>query len=190
MFLIKNKNGFYHIIYQKPNGRRGTKTTKEKLKTKAIKKLREFQRQLEIEQTQEVIPIRLHSFFFNYLRSQEPHYTNKTMETSKSSFRIILKHFGDIPLTDLTTQQIESFLLKRVNETSVYGPRKDFSVLSCALNRAVRDGYLLKNPCKGIKRFKLPEKPPLFYSQEEFKKLMNVIDDVGTILLQLLLIQE
>src|SRR5690606_34172057 len=49
--------------------------------------------------------------------------------------------------------------------------------LSSAFNKAVRDNYLLSNPCKGIRRFKLPEKQPLFYSQEDFEKLLNSIDD-------------
>jgi len=177
MFLSKHNSGAYHIIYQKPDGRRGSKSTKEKLKSKAIKKLKEFQIQLEIERTQEVIPIRLKLFLFNFLRSQEPYYTDKTVNVYKSTFKYVVNHFGDVLLTELSTQQIESYLLKRVKETSVYAGRKDLSNLSCAFNRAVRDGYLLKNPCIGIKRFKLPERQPLFYSSEEFERLVKAIDN-------------
>ncbi|MBT8386932.1 MAG: hypothetical protein KJO12_05925, partial [Ignavibacteria bacterium] len=114
MFLSKNKSGTYHIIYQKPDGRRGSKSTKEKLKSKAIKKLKEFQIQLEIERTQEVIPIRLKQFLFNFLRSQEPYYTDKTRNVYKSTIKFVTNHFGNILLIELRTQQIESYLLKRV----------------------------------------------------------------------------
>ena len=177
MFLAKHKqSGFYHIIYEKPNGHRSTKTTKEKLKAKAIKKLNEFQKVLEDERNREVIPIRLKQFTFNFLRSQEPYYTEKTINVYKSSFKYIVNHFGDVFLTDLTTQQIEAYLLKRIRETSVFAARKDLSNLSCCFNRAVRDGYLLTNPCKGIKRFKLPERQPLYYKKEDFKKLLEAID--------------
>jgi len=177
MFLTKHKNGTYYIIYEKMNGKRGTKSTKEKLKKRALKKLGAFQKELEIEKTQEVIPIKLNQFAFNFLRSSEPYYTDNTMSVYKSTFRKVKEHFGNPLLTDLNTQSIENFLFKRVRETSIYAARKDLANLSCCLNRAVRDGYLLTNPCKGIKRFKIPERPPLFYSEEEYKKLLDVIDD-------------
>jgi integrase len=177
MFLSKHKNGTYYIIYEKMNGKRGCKSTKTKLKKVALKKLGAFQKQLEIEKTQEVIPIRLNQFAFNFLRSSEPYYTDNTVKVYKCTFNTVKEHFGDALLTDLSTQELEKFLLMRAKETSIYAARKDLSNLSCAFNRAVRDGYLIKNPCQGIKRFKLPERPPLFYSEDEYKKLLDAIDD-------------
>ena len=177
MFLSKHSNGVYYIIFEKMNGKRGSKTTKEKLKTKALKKLGEFQARYEIEKNQKVIPIRLKHFNFNFLRTSEPYYTENTIKVYKSTFNSVLKHFGDIGITELTTQQIEAYLFKRIRETSVFAARKDLSNLSCAFNRAVRDGYLLTNPCKGIKRFRLPEKQPLFYSKEDYNKLIETIDN-------------
>lgn len=176
MFLSKNRNGFYHIIYDKPNGKRGTKTTKEKLKIRAMKKLREFQDRLEDERTREVIPIGLKEFSFNFLRSSEPYYTDKTMKVYKSTFKLALNHFGNIQLTDLSTQTIENYLHTRIRETSIFAARKDLANFSCAFNRAVRDGYLKQNPCKGIRRFKLPEQQPMFYSREEFSRLLEALD--------------
>jgi integrase len=177
MFLSKHKNGTYYIIYEKMNGRRGCKSTKTKLKKVALKKLGAFQKQLELEKTQEVIPIRLSRFAFDFLRSSEPYYTDNTMGVYKSTFRTVKNHFGDPMLIELTTQSIENFLFKRVREVSIYAARKDLANLSCCFNRAVRDGYLLTNPCKGIKRFKLPERPPLFYSEDEYNKLLSLMDD-------------
>ena len=176
MFLSKNRNGFYHIIYDKPNGKRGTKTTKERLKIRAMKKLREFQDRLEDERTREVIPIGLKEFSFNFLRSSEPYYTDKTMKVYKSTFKLALNHFGNIQLTDLSTQTIENYLHTRIRETSIFAARKDLANFSCAFNRAVRDGYLKQNPCKGIRRFKLPEQQPMFYSREEFSRLLEALD--------------
>jgi integrase len=153
------------------------KSTREKLKKNALKRLKEFQNQLEEERIREVIPIRLSKFLFNFLRSQEPFYTEKTRLCYKSTTKFVVKHFGDVYLTDLTTQQIEDYTHKRAKEVSIYTARKDLSNLSCAFNRAVRDKYLIKNPCNGIKRFRLPERPPLFYSEDEYEKLLNVIDN-------------
>jgi len=98
------------------------------------------------------------------------------MEVYKATFNILLRHFGDIPLSELTTAKIEDYLHTRLKK-SIFVARHDLANLSCALNKAVRDGYLLSNPCKGIRRFKLPEKLPLFYSKEDFEKLLNAIED-------------
>ena len=176
MFLSKHSNGTYHIIYEKPDGRRGTKSTKETIKSKAIKKLNRFQVQLEDERTRSVIPIRFRLFTFTFLRSSEPYYTEKTINVYKTTFKSVLNYFGDILLTDLSTRDLEEYLLTRINKTSIYAARKDLANLSCCFNRAVRDGYLLKNPCQGIKRFRLPERQPSFYTKEEFARLLNAID--------------
>lgn len=176
MFLTKSRSGYYHIIYDGKNGKRKTKTTKEKLKSRAMKKLSELQLKLEDERTREVIPIGLKEFSFNFLRSSEPYYTDKTMKVYKSTFKLALNHFGNIQLTDLSTQTIENYLHTRIRETSVFAARKDLANFSCAFNRAVRDGYLKQNPCRGIRRFKLPEQQPMFYTKEEFNRLLDVLD--------------
>lgn len=176
MFLSKSRSGYYHIIYDGKNGKRKTKTTKEKLKSRAMKKLSELQLRLEDERTREVIPIGLKEFSFNFLRSSEPYYTDKTMKVYKSTFKLALNHFGNIQLTDLSTQTIENYLHTRIRETSIFAARKDLANFSCAFNRAVRDGYLKQNPCRGIRRFKLPQVQPLWYSKEELNKLIEVLD--------------
>jgi hypothetical protein len=79
----------------------------------------------------------------------------------------VVKHFRDVYLTDLTTQQIEDYILILAKEVSIYTARKDLANLYRAFNMAARDKYLIKNPCVGIKRFKFPERSPLFYSEDE-----------------------
>ncbi len=39
------------------------------------------------------------------------------------------------------------------------------------------DNYLNSNPCEGIKRIKIPEKQPLFFTEIEFVKLIKTIDN-------------
>lgn len=177
MFLSKHPNGIYYVVYEKGNGSRGTKSTGEKLKKGATKFLFEFQKRIERERSQVVTPIRLKEFAFNFLRYSEPYFTDKTMKVYKTTFKYALNHFENVLLSDITTQEIEDYLHNRIKETSIYAARKDLSNLSAAFNRAVRDKYLLSNPCKGIKRFKLPERVPTFYSKADFKRLIDVIED-------------
>ena len=177
MFLSKHPNGFYYIYFDKPDGRRSCKSTGKKHKKDATAFLLRFQRLQQEKEDQKFIPIKLFEFAFNFLRYSEPYYTDKTMRVYKTTFKYFKNHFGNIPLSEITTPEVESYLSIRLKNTSVYAARHDLLNLSCAFNKAVRDGYLLKNPCKGIRKFKLPEKLPMFYSKEDFKKLISVIDE-------------
>jgi len=177
MFLSKHSNGRYYIYFTNSKGKKNSKSTGTRTKKEALIYLSRFRVQYLEKQNQPFIPIALKTFFFNYLRSMEPYYTNKTMEGYKNSFKFIRNYFGDIMLNDLTTTKIEVYLSDRIRKTSIFAARKDLLTLSSALNRAVRDNYLLVSPCKGIKRIKLPERQPLFYTREDFQKLIAAIDD-------------
>jgi site-specific recombinase XerD len=177
MFLSKNPNGKYYIIYQKPDGKRSSKSTRHTHKKDAERFLLKFQRELQEIAERKFIPINLKAFTFNFLRYSEHLYTSKTLEVYKATFNFLLKHFGDIPLSELTGPKIEDYIFKRLRESSIYAAQHDLSNLSCAFYKAIRDGYLLSNPCKSIKRFRLPEQLPMFCTKEDIKKLLAVIED-------------
>ena len=69
------------------------------------------------------------------------------------------------------------FFQERITNTSIYAARKDYINLSSSFTKAIQDGYLKDNPCKMIKRFKIPEKQPLFFAEPEYQILLNAIDD-------------
>jgi integrase len=73
---------------------------------------------------------------------------------------------------------MEEYFLKRMKDRSAYSAKRDLAYISCALKRAISEGYLISNPCQGIKSFRLPEKFPNYYSKEEFLKLISVIEDM------------
>lgn len=177
MFLAKHPNGKYYIYYEKPDGRRSSKSTRTKYKNDATKFLLKFQNELREKADQKFIPIKLKQFSFDFLRHSEPLYSFKTIKTFKTTFNLLQNHFCDISLSELTTPRIEEYLFTRLKNSFVYAARHDLSNLNCAFNKAVRTGYLLSNPCQGIKRFKIPEKQPMFYSIEDFNKLINAIDE-------------
>lgn len=177
MFLSKHTNGRWYIFYTNSKGKKNSKSTGTTHKKEALRFLSKFRVQYIEKQNQAFVPIALKTYFFNYLRTMEPYYTDKTMESYKNSFKFIRNYFGDIMLSDLTITKIEVYLSDRIRKTSIFAARKDLLTLSSALNRAVRDNYLLVSPCKGIKRIKLPERQPLFYTKEDFGKLIAAIDD-------------
>lgn len=177
MFLSKHPNGTYYVYFTNDEGRRLSKSTRTDNRDKAYEFLIQFKQDLETKKKQVITPIRLKDFSFHYLKHSELYYTEKTQAVYKTTFNFMLNHFGNIFLSELTTNKIENYVHTRLKDSSIFAARRDFSNISSALNKAVRDGYLLSNPCKGIRRLQLPERQPLFYSKEDFQRLIAAIDN-------------
>jgi integrase len=177
MFLSKRSNGKFYITFEQLNGKRSTVATGTKNINAAEKFLTKFQKEIHVKQDLGVIPITIVQFQFRYFRYIEPIYTTKTLKGIKSSFRMLIKHFGDINIYLLTKEKMEDYLYARLKATSPYSVRKDYVYLSQAFKRAMSEGYLNYNPCQGIRTPKLPERLPVFFSKEEFNKLYSTIDD-------------
>ncbi len=177
MYLSKHSNGTYYVYYEDSKGKRRSKTTGTKYKKEAEKFFIYYRKKIEAESLLDVIPITLKKFTFDYLVRCEPYFSWKTTLVYKSTFKLLLNHFGDIQLTDLTTRRLEDYILHRAIKVSIYAARKDLICISACLNKAVKDGYLLKSPATGIKRIKLPEIQPSFFSKEEYEKLLFAMDD-------------
>lgn len=176
MFLTKKPSGLYYIIYNNTEGKRTSKSTGETRKAEATKKLLKYSREIEFIEENGVLPITLKRFYWEFLKYSESVHTPKTTKTHLTTRKYILEYFdNEIQLKDLTTKDIYEYLLERKKKTSIYAARKDHINFSSALTKAVLDGFLLENPCKGIKRFKLPEKQPTFYSKSDLETLLSII---------------
>jgi integrase len=79
-------------------------------------------------------------------------------------------------LIDITTKSIQNYKEYRMIRVSPYSAKRDLANLSSSFTWAITQKYLNSNPCKGIKKPKLPEKLPYFYSESDFEKLIDVID--------------
>ena len=177
MFLSKHPNGRYYVVYSLENGNRKTVSTGTHLKSKANNFLTHLQRKLEEEKKQIVRPIQIKEFGFYYLRQREAHFTEKTIKVYQTTFKYLEDYFGNIQISEITQNKLEEYFNNRIKTSSIFASRRDMINISSAFNYAVNNGFLLTNPCKGIKRYKLPERQPLFYSKEDFSKLIDAIDN-------------
>jgi integrase len=177
MFLQKKSNGFFYVIFAQPNGKRTSVSTKTKRESEAGKFLTRFKKEEYIRQDLGVIPISIRQYEFHYFRYAEQVYTDKTTQGIKSTFNQLIKHFGDIQLHQLTKRELEEYFLIRLKQNSPFSAKRDLAYISGALKKAVSEGYLNFNPCEGIKSFRLPEKLPVYYSKEDYLKLIAVIDN-------------
>ncbi|MHB8929413.1 MAG: tyrosine-type recombinase/integrase, partial [Melioribacteraceae bacterium] len=177
MILTKRKNGRWYIVYNQANGKRTGISTGTKIKTKALKLLSKFEKELENKKSQKTIPISFNSYCNQFLSYSKSVHTVKTQETYIQTINYVKKFFGEIALKDVTALSLTKYFEQRVISGSIYQARKDLICCNSLFNKAIAEGYIYQNPCKDIKRFRLPEKQPLFFTKLEFEKLLSAINE-------------
>ena len=106
MFLSKRPSGIYYIYYRDAKGKRQAISTKSKLKREALKFLTHFREEVEERARRKIIPITLSKFRFEFLKHSEAIHSPKTTKTFVTTFKYMLKFFGDPIISDLTERDI------------------------------------------------------------------------------------
>ena len=175
--LSKRSNGNYYIFYDSPSGKRTCISTKTKYKSDATKFLMDFKEEIKKRNEQKLISLPVTGFITEFINYSQTIHTAKTVKAYNQSLSFLGKYFGEILISDITNRQMIKYFENRIKESSIYQARKDLICFSSCFNYAVKQKYFLENPCKGIKRFKIPEKQPLFFSEIDFELLVRVIDN-------------
>ena len=89
----------------------------------------------------------------------------------------MIDYFGNHPLIELTRKNIEEYIQSKIRNVSIYSARKDLINIKACLNWGVENGYLNENASASIKRIKTPERLPLYFTKQQFDKLIKVIDN-------------
>lgn len=177
MYLTKRSNGRYYIFYRQQNGKYTCTSTGTKSKSEALKFLSSFESELKERLSKKVNPALLHFFTSEFLRySESIHSWNHTLSL-RTTLRQLHSFCGNISLVELTREKILSFVEKRLTTVSNYTVKRDIANMSSTFSYAISKKYLNENPCKGIKKPKIVERLPLFFSESEFQILLRVIED-------------
>ncbi len=176
MFLSKHKNRFYYVYYVEPvTNKRKSISTKTKLKSEANLFLSEFNKELKERKKCKIIPINLKDYIFRFLKYSESIHSINTTKTYQLTLNYFLDFFGNVEISLISSQDLMNYFEHRIKISSIYRARIDN--LGSAFNKAVTEKYLLSNPCDSIKRFRIPEKQPLFFNETDFQILINAIDN-------------
>lgn len=178
MFLSKLSNGIYHIYYFKENGKKTKISTRTKYKSEAYKFLSNFEQEFKLRQQNKLSPIDLKKITFEFLKYSESIHSINHTKSIKTTFNEFYKFTGNISVSDINKKLIVNFIELRLRNVSNYTVRRDIADLSSVFNWGISKNYLHENPCKGIKKPKLTEKLPLFFSEAEFYILLKSIDDI------------
>ncbi len=176
MFLSKRKNGIWYVFYENQFGKKTCISTKSRIKSDALKFLSNFSKEIEKRISSKVISISLRAFTFEYLKHSEVIHSVNTTKSIKITANALHNYFGDSPLSQLTKQKINEYMAYRIKQTSIYVGKREKAYLSGMFNYAISKNYLNENPAKGIHKFKVPEKQPLFFSESEFEILLRIVE--------------
>jgi len=123
------------------------------------------------------IPISMGKFFFQYLVYSELVHSYRTVQSEKTTFNLLRKYFGKILIDELNRNMVMDFVQNRLRRVSAYAVTRDIQYLRGALNWGIQKNYLENNQCIGIKKPRLPEIQPIYFTREEFDKLLLVINN-------------
>jgi len=84
-----------------------------------------------------------------------------------------LGEVGNKRLSNISTRDIEDYILRRKKAHSVWCAAGDFRALRAMFNWAMRHRYISENPCRGIPEVKTPRGLVRFLEKEEVVKLLR-----------------
>lgn len=175
--LSKRSNGFYYVYYNSPSGKRNSISTRTKYKAEANKFLTNFKEELKRRNEEKLISINLSEFKTEFINYSKTVHTVKTVKGYNLSLKFLSEYLGDVLISNITNSQMIKYFEHRINASSIFQARKDLICLHSCFNYAVNHKLMLENPCNGIKRFKIPEKQPMFFSEIDFEIMLKTIDD-------------
>lgn len=176
MFLSK-RSGIYYLFFDDELGKRHSRSTGARTKPDAIRFLRAFNEHEDARRRARQ-SITLDEFKSSYQQYCRSIHTAKTVESSEMALRVLARYLGTSRVMHtILPADCERFLAARAEKTSPLTVLRLYRTLAAAFERARSWGHILSNPWRSVKRPKVPEIPPVFFTREQFKALLAVIDD-------------
>ncbi|MCX7084932.1 MAG: tyrosine-type recombinase/integrase [Methylococcales bacterium] len=114
----------------------------------------------------------IHQHYLPHARSYK-----RSIDSDESKFKhYLLPKFGDVPLADITTKQVQNYHNFIKAKLSPATANRHLSLLHRIFNLAMQWGYLEKNVCTGINKFQENNKHQRFLNNEEIRNLFYAAD--------------
>ena len=166
-FLSRRKNGVWYIVDEDRRGKRRWTTTHQKDRRAAERLLREYEGRKEETSN---APF-LSKFTDEILDYTAATFAHKTMKLYRDALRALIDLVGDIPISMITTRDVDRYKSARVRRVKPITVNKELSTLKAAFNTAIRWGYIEANPFVGVTRLRIPESPPAFFTKDELRRV-------------------
>ncbi|MDR3625560.1 MAG: site-specific integrase [Ignavibacteriaceae bacterium] len=177
MYLLK-RNKIYHLFYKDEQGKSLSVSTKCCTKAEAKKFIIEFFNKPK-DNGDTIQPISYSKYKDFYKEYASARFSNSYKIFVKIAFDQFEKVIDpQIELSKISCIDVERFIAlksKAVKERVINGY---LITLQAAFERAIDFKMLNKNIFKTVKKLKPPKNPPLFFTKEEFEKLLSFEDDI------------
>ncbi len=178
----KGKHGdvTYYIRYQfhgkdvrEKVGRKSRGFTRELAREALKSRLGEVaQGRFNLEKTRKPVPFsKLVERYREYASSYK-----RAWDEEKYTFERIAEHFGDTPLSQITTWQIEKWKAERRKEVKPGTVNRQLTVIKHMCKKAVEWGLATSNPAAGVKRFVVNDQRTRFLTEDEIQRLLIVCE--------------
>jgi integrase len=110
-----------------------------------------------------------------WLRIHNVHLKPSSADRNVRCVKELEKTFGKLAVTEITTRRCEDWMASRGRGIAASTFNKDALVLRAILDYAQRDGLILDNPARVVKRRKVVDKEIVIPTREEYAKLLEEI---------------
>ena len=161
----------WYIAYTDSEGNRKQKSTGKSTKRKALGVLTEFQTLLKAK-SKPILFSKQVEQFLEYARSN---YSGQTFVAYKATLKRFQAICGDVALSKITARHWDTYRIERLKSVSPVSTNIELRALKSVFNTIVRWGSLERSPFNKQPLATVPESSPVFFTKEDFQKLLNVI---------------
>ncbi len=171
--LFKRRNNIWYILYE-VDGKRKWKSTGVKVKSDALKAIRDFENLTK----QKRVVKSLRQFIDDFLPFAKKTFAHRTYLIYSGALGGFHSFVQDIALNSITPQHIDRFKVKRLedglNPTTL---NIELRTLRAAFNTAIRWKLLEDNPSAQVQSVRIPEATPAYLSRADFQSLLKAISE-------------
>ena len=179
---------FWHARYMTPAGRKEESLKVTNLKV-AMRKANEINNMLERGEftTLETRHTSRKKTFAAFMDEFKVNYTNwseSTWRGNQSMLKKLVEEFGQLPLTGITTKEIETCLARKRDQEGVATATTNryLATLKTMFKMAARLGYLGYNPAEPVKIQKEKSEIPDALTEKQLKQLLNELPDYAWVI--------
>lgn len=174
MFLTKRYNGIYYIHFINEYGKRNKVSCKTTSKPEALKFLSQFETELLRRKNEKFQSIRLKEYFSQFLERNRFILSAETIKNYEAFFNMLINFLGNKYTGELSPKDLEDFILSK-KELKPQSIKEYYFMLKHFISLLKKDGVISKNFELKEFRIKVPERPPIYFTAEMIKQLLNNI---------------
>lgn len=174
--LYRNRSSGTYFALVKRNGKQRRQSLKTQDRKLAERRLREFRESADrLTASGEERKKLFESLAARWLDVHGSTLKASSADRNRRCVKELNKVFGRMPISEITKRDCEDWMIHRISGLAASTFNKEAEVLKAVLAYAQRDGLLLDNPAKVIKRIKSSDREIVIPTREQFRRLLEAL---------------